>query len=58
VEDLDAAFRRIEEYVFPLEDARLMEAYRIHTAINKILLLNGDRPGRTTVVLVRDVVGN
>ncbi len=58
VADLDTAFRRIEEYVVPLEDARLMAAYRIHTAINKVLLLNGDRPGRTTVVLVRDVVGN
>jgi hypothetical protein len=58
VPDLDAAFRRIEEYVFPLEDARLMDAYRIHTATNRVLLLNGDRPGRTSVVLVRDVVGN
>jgi hypothetical protein len=58
VADLDAAFRRIEEYVLPLEDARLVEAYRIHTAINKVLLLNGDRPGRTSVVLVREAVGN
>jgi hypothetical protein len=58
VADLDAALRRIDAYVFPLEDARLMEAYRMHTATNKILVLQGDRPGRTTVVLVREAVGN
>jgi hypothetical protein len=58
VTDLAAALRRIEEYVFPLEDARLMEAYRIHTSTNKLLVLQGDRPGRTTVVLVREAVGN
>jgi hypothetical protein len=58
VPDLDAAFRRIEEYVRPLEDARLMEAYKIHTASKKLLVLNGDFPGRTSVVLVREAVGN
>jgi hypothetical protein len=58
VADLDAALRRIEEYVSPLEDARLMAAYRIHTSTNKLLVLQGDRPGRTTVVLVREAVGN
>src|SRR3981189_2626978 len=33
VPDLDSAFRRIQEHVFPWEDARLREAMNIGTAI-------------------------
>jgi hypothetical protein len=57
VPDLDAAFRRIEEYVFPLEDARAQAAYGMHSAINQLLVMRGDRPGRTSVVLVKDSIG-
>lgn len=57
VPDLDTAFRRIEEYVFPLEDARAQVAYGVHSAINKLFILRGDFPGRTSVVLVRDAIG-
>lgn len=57
VPDLDAAFRRIEEHVVPLEDARALEAYGVHTADNKTLIVRGDLPGRTSVVLVRDAIG-
>ena len=57
VPDLDGAFRRIEEYVLPLEDARALDAYGMHSAINKMLIVRGDHPGRTFVVLIKDAIG-
>ena len=57
VPDLATAFQRIEEYVFPLEDARAQVAYGVHSAINKMLIVRGDMPGRTSVVLVKDAIG-
>jgi hypothetical protein len=58
VPDLDTAIRRIEEYVFPWEDARLREQLGIGTAITRTLIIERDfRPGRTTVVLVREPIG-
>lgn len=57
VPDLDAALRRIEDYNFPREDAGLLAAYGRHSAINKVLVINGDFPGRTTVVIIKDVIG-
>jgi hypothetical protein len=57
VPDLATALRRIETHVVPLEDARALEAYGFHTALNKILILNGERPGRVTVVLVEEAIG-
>jgi hypothetical protein len=57
VPDLDTAFQRIEEYAFPLEDARALVAYGMHSAINKLLIVRGDMPGRTSVVLVKDAIG-
>lgn len=57
VPDLAAALDRINTHVVPLEDARAMEAYGFHTALNKILILNGERPGRITIVLVQEAIG-
>ncbi len=58
VPDLDAAFRRIKEYVFPYEDARLREQMGIGTAIARTLILERDfMPGRTTIILVRQPIG-
>jgi acyl-CoA hydrolase len=57
VPDLDSALGRIENYCFPDEDARLYASYGMHSAINKVLVINGDLPGRTSVVLIKDVVG-
>jgi hypothetical protein len=55
---LEEAFQRLEEHVFPLEDARAMQAYGVHSAIAKVLLVNRELvPGRTTVVLVRESLG-
>jgi hypothetical protein len=58
VPDLDAAFRRIQEYVFPYEDARLREQMGVGTKITRTLILESDfMPGRTTIVLVRQPIG-
>ena len=56
--DLDSAFRRIKEHVFPYEDARLREAMGVGTKITRTLILDQDySPGRTTVILVREPIG-
>ena len=58
VPDLDAAFRRIQEYVFPYEDARLREQMGVGTKITRTLILERDfTPGRTTILLVREPIG-
>jgi LUD domain len=58
VADLDEGLRRIEEYSFPLEDARAQAAYGINSGVNKVLIINREVvPGRITVVLVDEVLG-
>ena len=58
VPDLPAALRRIEEVVFPFEDAQVFERLGVHTKLEKVLLTYGEwMAGRTTVVLVREPVG-
>jgi len=58
VPDLDAAFRRIQEVVFPYEDARLREQMGLGTIVSRTLIVERDfMPGRTTVILVREPVG-
>ena len=58
VPDLDAALRRIDEVVFPYEDARVRSTLGVGTKLEKVLLLRGEwSEGRTTVVFVREPVG-
>ena len=58
VKDLDEGFRRIEEYSYPLEDARLLAALGMHSAIGKTLIVNREVvPGRITIVLVKEELG-
>jgi len=58
VADLDNAFRRVESYALPLEDARARAIYGRSSAINKVLIVNAEPiPGRTTVLLVRQAIG-
>jgi len=57
VKDLDEGFRRIAEYSYPLEDARMQEAFGAHSSVNKTLIINRDTPGRITVVLVKENLG-
>lgn len=57
VSTLEEGFRRIREYSFPLENIRAQQAYGRPSAINKILIVNGEIPGRITMVLVKQNLG-
>jgi hypothetical protein len=58
VSDLEEGLRRVNEYAFPLEDARAQVAYGIHSAVNKVLIINREVvPGRITIVFVDEVLG-
>ena len=58
VSDLEEGLSRINDYAFPLEDARAQAAYGIHSAVNKVLIINREiAPGRITVVFVDEVLG-
>jgi len=58
VSDLEEGLRRVNEYAFPLEDARAQLAYGIRSAVNKVLIINREVvPGRITVVFVDEVLG-
>jgi len=58
VTDLEEGLRRIDEHSFPLEDARAQAAYGVHSAVNKVLIINREiTPGRITVVFVDEVLG-
>jgi len=58
VPDLAAAMRRIDEVVFPVEDAQVVARLGVHTILAKVLIIYGEwNAARTTVVLVREPVG-
>ena len=57
VRDLDEALRRVREYSLPLEDARMKSLRRPGSLISKILILEWERPGRVTVILLEDPIG-
>jgi hypothetical protein len=58
VKNLDEGLRRIEDYCYPLEDARLVSAYGVHSANAKTLIINREFvPGRITIVLVKEELG-
>jgi L-lactate utilization protein LutC len=58
VPTLADAIKRLEEYTLPLEDARALKAYGIHSSINKLLIVKKEVvPGRTTMILVKENLG-
>jgi hypothetical protein len=58
VRDFDAAMRRIENHVFPYEDALVYERMKIHTFVGKVLIIRREWvEGRVGVILVREPVG-
>jgi len=58
VKDLNEGFRRIEEYSYPLEDARLRATMGAPSAVGKVLIVNREvTPGRTTVIIVKEELG-
>jgi len=58
VSDLEEGLLRIDEYAYPLEDARAQAAYGIRSAVNKVVVINREiTPGRVPVVFVDEVLG-
>jgi hypothetical protein len=57
VSTLEDGLRRIREYCYPLEDARTRQVYGRPSAINKLLIVNGEQPGRITILLVKQNLG-
>jgi hypothetical protein len=58
VRDLDEALRRIDEEVFPYEDAVVRKRLNMGTFLGKVLIIRREWvDGRITVILVREPVG-
>jgi hypothetical protein len=58
VADLDEGMRRARDHVMPYEDASLRKRIGVPTKLTKVLVIYEEpRPGRMTVVLVREPVG-
>jgi hypothetical protein len=58
VSDIEEGLRRIDDYAFPLEDARAQATYGIHSAVNKVVIINREiTPGRISVVFVDEAIG-
>jgi hypothetical protein len=50
--------KRIEEYVFPLENVRAQKAYGIGSNISKLLMIDKEiNPHRLTIVFVSEKLG-
>ena len=60
VPNIDEAFKRLNEYVIPLEDVRLMKQYGVHTFPSKVLVFNRENPmmGRKVqMIIVHEPLG-
>lgn len=58
VKNLDEAFARIKGEVLAKEDARAMRVYGMHSAVNKLLIINKEStPGRIKILLVNQTLG-
>lgn len=58
VKDMEEGMKRIQEYVFPLENERAMKAYGVGSGINKMLTINKEvTPGRIKMIIVKEKLG-
>ena len=58
VKNLEEGMKRLQEYVFPLENERAMKAYGKGSGINKMFILNKEvSQGRITMVIVKEKLG-
>lgn len=58
VPDLETALRRVEEHCLPLESARTQEVHGWPSVVGRLLVLTVEpRPGRVTVLLLREAIG-
>ncbi len=57
-ESVEAGMQRIKEYVFPLEDKRMMAAYGFGSGMSKWVVLEKEvNPNRITLILVKEKLG-
>lgn len=57
VPTLEDGLRRIREYSYPLENDRTQQVYGRPSAVNKILIMNREVPGRISIILVKQNLG-
>ncbi len=58
VPTLEDGMKRLQEYTYPLEDARALKTYGVNSGINKLLIVNKEiTPGRITIILVKENLG-
>ena len=57
VRNVDEGLRRIWEYSYPLENERMQTRYGMGSFPAKILLVQGEMPGRISVLLVKEALG-
>ena len=57
VRNVDEGLRRIWEYSYPLENERMQALYGVDSFPAKILLVQGELPGRISVLLVKEALG-
>jgi len=60
VPTLDEAMKRLREYVVPLEDKHMQDLYGFNTALNKIVIWNGESPmnkRKVRMILVNEKLG-
>jgi hypothetical protein len=60
VKDIEDGFKRIYNYVLPLESERANKAYNISTGsyVSKVLIVNKEiQAGRITIIIVNEVLG-
>jgi len=57
-DNLQKAMERVEEFVFPLENARAMKAYGRGAGLNKWMIMEKEViPDRTTLILIKEKLG-
>ncbi len=57
VRDLGEGFRRVREYSYPLEHERMHALNGTGSFVTKILVIEHERPGRISVLLVKEALG-
>ncbi len=57
VDGLDSAFKRTYEHCLPLESDRVKKQGKPGSSVNKLLIINGEHPGRIKLILVRQKLG-
>lgn len=57
VRDLDEGLRRVREYAFPLEDARIRQTLGRESQISKLLIISSEMSNRATAILVKEPLG-